>query len=81
MASPADFASAKEHFDLVVMLLLLALAGLMSCALYIFRQMNKTASATAEITERHTKEIARLYTCIGKICTAHNINHDQDLEC
>lgn len=81
MPSPSDFATAKEHFDIVVTLLLLALAGLLSCALYIFHQMNRTAAATAAIAERHTKEIARIYTCLGKILTAHNINHSQDIEC
>ena len=81
MPNPADIVSAKEHFDIVVTLLLLSLAGLLGCALYIFHQMNRTAAATAAITERHTREIARLYTCFGKIVTAHNINHDQDLEC
>lgn len=81
MVSPADVASTKEHFDVVVTLLLLALAGLLSCALYIFHSMNKVAANTAAVVERHTKEIARVYTCMGKICTAHNINHDQDLEC
>lgn len=81
MASPADLASAREHFDIVVTLLLLSLGGLMACALYIFHQMNKIATDTAAVVERHTKEIARVYTCLGKICTAHNINHQQDLEC
>ena len=81
MASPADLASAKEHFDIVVTLLLVALAGLMSCVLYIFNQMNKVQANNTAVAERHTKEIARLHTCLGKIITAHNINHDQDLEC
>lgn len=81
MASPADLASAKEHFDIVVTLLLVTLAGLLGCLLYIFRQMNNTAASNTAIAERHTTEIARLYTCMGKLLTAHNINHNQDLEC
>jgi hypothetical protein len=81
MASYAELASAKEHLDIIVTLLLSSLGALMSCVLYIFHQMNKTAADTILVVERHTKEIANLHTCVSKICTAHNINHNQDLEC
>jgi len=81
MIAPSELSSLKEHFDIIVALLLVCSAGLLATALYIFNQINKTASSTLVIVERHTKEIARVYTCLGKICTAHNINHGQDLEC
>ena len=81
MASPADIASFREHFDVIVTLLFLSLSALIACALYIFNTINKNAANALVVVERHTKEIARVYTCLGKICTAHNINHNQDLEC
>lgn len=105
MVSPSDISSTKEHFDVLVVLLVLAAAGLLSVCLYIVRQHNqnefktiaeveknsddiirlqeqcKQVDKTAEAVDRHTKEIARLYTGVGKIMSAHSVNHPgQNLE-
>lgn len=41
----------------------------------------KQSEKTAELVEQHGKQIARLYTGVGKIMASHNINHPgQNLE-
>lgn len=81
MASPGDISSAKEHWDVLATLLLLTAAALLGTCLWIFNHINKNNGKTAEIVEGHTKQIAKLWTCISKVVTAHNINHDQDIQC
>jgi hypothetical protein len=99
MLSPTAIDSAKEHFDVVVLLLFLSATGLLSVCLYIIRQYNNTESKTiaeveknsndiirlmefikqyektASTVDQHTKDIARLYTGLGKVVSAHSVNH------
>lgn len=47
----------------------------------ILKEQAKKSDKTAETVEQQGKQIARLYTGVGKIMSAHNVNHPgQNLE-
>lgn len=47
----------------------------------VLKEQSKQSDKTSEVVDQHTKQIARLYTGVGKIMAAHNINHQgQNLE-
>ena len=99
MFSPADVSSAKEHVDVVLVLLAGSLGALLSACLYIIKthrdndaktdllveqhdkdiarlkEKSEQCEKTTATVEKHTKDIARAYTALGKVVTAHQINH------
>jgi hypothetical protein len=60
MLSPNTIESAKEHYDVVALLLFLAVSGLLGVCIYIVRQHNQTESKTISEVEKHASEIIRL---------------------
>lgn len=60
MVSPSDISSAKEHFDVVAVMLVLAAAALLSVCLYIIRQHNNSDSKTISEVEKHAADLIRL---------------------
>lgn len=81
MMSTPELASAKEHYDVMVFLLLLLAAGLFGTSMYIFRKMNSNMDKLAVVTEQLDKRLDKVERCQSAISTAHAINHNQKIEC
>jgi hypothetical protein len=81
MLASSDLASLQQHADVLKFMMLLFGSGLLATCLWIFRSMNRNIDLLFKLVAELQQNLSKHQACLGRICTAHTINHNQEIEC